>query len=65
MPEEIWVVGIIAMRFLCKLGLHRVDRRHARFDGEVYRARCRRCGERMTREPEGWKPSREAESRTM
>jgi len=42
------------MRILCWLGLHSADRRHARFDGDVYRSRCRRCGKAMTREPAGW-----------
>ncbi|WP_157219462.1 hypothetical protein [Flavisphingomonas formosensis] len=42
------------MRIVCWRGLHRADRKHARFDGYVYRSRCRRYGRRMIREPAGW-----------
>jgi hypothetical protein len=42
------------MHILCWLGFHSVDRKHAKFDGEVYRSRCRRCRARMIREASGW-----------
>lgn len=42
------------MHIFCWLGFHSVDRKHAKFDGEVYRSRCRRCKRRMIREASGW-----------
>ena len=39
---------------LCMLRRHRVDRKHVRFDGDVYRGSCQGCRRKMIREVSGW-----------
>lgn len=40
--------------FRCRLLGHRVNRNRVRFDGVMFRSRCRRCGSAMVRELDGW-----------
>ena len=40
----------------CLFGRHRPDRHLVRYDGDVFRGRCKRCGARLVRLESGWAP---------
>jgi len=40
----------------CLFGRHRPDRQHVRYDGEVFRGRCKSCGARLVRLETGCAP---------
>lgn len=39
---------------VCRVLGHSINRRKVRFDGVYFCTACRRCGEELVREPNGW-----------
>ena len=51
----------ILQLFRCALGRHRRNKRHAKFDGDIFRTRCIGCGRPMVRGLDGWRLEQESD----